>query len=628
MTIRWTDWWVGFLTRWGDRVRCHPKAAHALLLLAVGVAVYDLRSARMDPDWLRLFRADDPVLREYQSYAADGEGGRTLYLRLPAGDAPLAAIDAPGIVAVRPLALAEDSGSAWYALVLDSRGTAADHEETAETLRVRLRSANLEFGLTGGPVMLREFRASVQRDFVWTSLLSLVLVGVVLVVVLRSSLAVLLGVGYELAGMLRAIALAVRLTGDLNMLSAVLPCVLVGLGADFVIHCLAMAGEAGDGGEPAGRIYERLAVPMFGGALTTAAAFASLALADLRGLWSLGVLGALGLLFMFGCVILFLPPMLGVLRCSFPRRPEPVWVPRRRGLRLFLGAGLGVGCLVLAVFAGRLRPEDRLERLYDPELPSLVLLNQLREQLGFYPSPLFLRAEGARIMAAAESLANPALPFRMFLPPGGTLPPGPVVIPLFAVGNPFAAETFAGLEDELARLLGGADSFALTGEAAVSLHMNTLLQRGMTLAFGTVFLVLVVVLIVLFRRFRLVLGPLLVLLAATAGILGLMGLAGIRLSAYTLTLFPLFIGIGVDDCLYVTHLARDGGQLRRSPATALAITLTTVTTMLGYGSLLVARNAGFQAMGATATIGLLLMYAGAVYLLPALLPERGGFPAE
>ena len=52
----------------------------------------------------------------------------------------------------------------------------------------------------------------------------------------------------------------------------------------------------------------------------------------------------------------------------------------------------------------------------------------------------------------------------------------------------------------------------------------------------------------------------------------------------------------------------------------LAITLTTVTTLLGYGSLLIARNAGFQAMGATAVIGLALMYAGAVYLLPALLP--------
>jgi hypothetical protein len=323
---------------------------------------------------------------------------------------------------------------------------------------------------------------------------------------------------------------------------------------------------------------------------------------------------------MFGCVILFLPPMLGAMQYSVPRRLEPVWLPRRRGLGLLAGIGLGVGCLLLAGFVDRLRAEDRLERLYDPQLPSLVLLNQLRDQLGVYPSPLFLSTDGVRVLAAAERLADPALPFRVSLPPGGQLPSGSVVLPLFAVGNPFAAETFAGLEDELARLLGGPDTFVLTGEAAVSLHLNELLQRGMTLAFGMVFLVLVAVLLALFRHSRLVAGPLVVLLVITAGILGLMGLAGIRLSAYTLTLFPLFIGIGVDDCLYVTHLVQRGGQLRRSPETALAITLTTITTMLGYGSLLVARNAGFQAMGATATIGLLLMYAGAVYLLPALLP--------
>lgn len=620
MRAHWTDWWVGLLTRWGDRVRRYPRTAHALLLLAVAVALFDLRSARLDPDWLGLFRPDDPVLAEYQRYAVGSEGGRTLYLRLAAGEVPAAVQAVPGVVAMRPLTTPKGSGPAWYALVLDPQGNAADYERAAATVGDRLWAAGADFGLTGGPVMLQEFRESVQRDFVWTSLLSLGLVGLVLIVALRSPVAVLLGIGYELAGMLLAIAVAVRLTGDLNMLSAALPCVLVGLGADFVIHCLAVAGDPRASDDPAVRIYQRLAVPMFGGALTTAAAFASLALADLRGLRSLGVLGGLGLLLMFATVVLFLPPMLGLVRRSAPRRPNPVWLPRRRGLRLLMGAGLGVGCLVLAGFAGWLRTEDRLDRLYDPELPSLVLQNQLAEQFGVYPSPLFLATDGARLAAVADRLADPALPFRLSLP--GALPPGPLVVPLFALGNPFAAETFAGLQSELGRLLGGADSFTLTGEAAVSLHLNELLQRGMKLAFGAVFLVLLAVLVLLFRRFRLVLGPLLVLLVITAGILGLMGLVGIRLSAYTLTLFPLFVGIGVDDCLYVTHLNQGGGELRRSPETVLAITLTTVTTVLGYGSLLTARNAGFQAMGATAAIGLLLMYTGAVYLLPALLPAR------
>jgi predicted RND superfamily exporter protein len=395
--------------------------------------------------------------------------------------------------------------------------------------------------------------------------------------------------------------------------------VLVGLGADFVIHCLAVAGDPKEEGKPSVRIYQRLAVPMFGGALTTAAAFGSLALADLRGLRSVGVLGALGVMCMFLIVLLFLPVVLDRVRRSAPRCPTPVWLPRRRGWRLGIGAGLALACLAFAAFAGRLRTEERLDRLYDPELPSLTLQSELAGYLGVYPSPLFLAVDVCRLADVESQLAMPGLPFQLGMPAGGLPETGEVVLPLFARENPFAAAAFASLKRELSALFGGPDTFVLTGEASVTLHLNELLQRGMKMAFGAVFVVLLIVLILLFRRSRFVVSPLVVLLLIMGGILGLMALLGIRLSAYTLTLCPLFVGIGVDDCLYVTHLARDGKALRQSPETVLAITLTTVTTVFGYGSLLTARNAGFQAMGATATIGLILMYAGAIYLLPALL---------
>jgi predicted RND superfamily exporter protein len=627
----WTDRWTALLERWGQFMSRHRVATHVVLGLLVVAAAVDLRSARVNPDWLGLFEPQDPVLLQYQRYAADGEGGRTLYLKLQRDDAGKtqdALIDLSGVVMIRPLPPAHrGSPSLWFALVLDPKENPADYERTAEEIRQRLRKAGLPFGLTGAPVLLQEFRDSVQRDFVWTSLLSLALVGGVLLLILRSPVAVLLGIGYELAGLLVAVALCVRLTGDLNMLSAALPCVLVGLGADFVIHCLAVAGDPQEPGLPSVRIYRRLAVPMFGGALTTAAAFASLALADLQGLRTLGALGALGMLCMFVTVLLVLPPMLDRIRRSAPHCPTPVWLPRKRAWRRGLGLGLALACLVLAAFAGRLRSEDRLDHLYDPNLPSLVLQSELAGYLGVYPSPLFLAVDAFRLTDVADQLAAPGHPFQLVLPPGGLPATGKVIVPLFARENPFAADAFASLKKELAKLLGGPDTFVLTGEAAVSLHLNHLLQRGMTLAFGAVFLVLLAVLILLFRRTRFVAGPLTVLLLVMGGILGLMGLLGIRLSAYTLTLFPLFVGIGVDDCLYVTQLARDGKVLRESPETVLAITLTTVTTVFGYGSLLTAHNAGFQAMGATASIGLILMYAGAVYLLPALLGARSRRPA-
>ena len=104
--------------------------------------------------------------------------------------------------------------------------------------------------------------------------------------------------------------------------------------------------------------------------------------------------------------------------------------------------------------------------------------------------------------------------------------------------------------------------------------------------------------------------------------LGALGLFGISLSAYNLTLFPLFIGIGVDDCLYVAHAARRGRDLGDARHIVRGITLTTVTTLFAYGSLVYAKNYGFASMGKTAAIGLALTYLCALYVLPLFLRRR------
>jgi predicted RND superfamily exporter protein len=619
--------WTAGLARCGEGIAKHPGIAHGVLFLLVALAAFDLRSVRVDPDWFALLRPNDPVLQSYRQYAANGEGGRTLHLKWPAGatQPPQDVLgDIPGIETIRPLPLPQPrgDGALWFAAVLVPSENPDDYSAAAQAVRHQAGKAGIQLHLTGAPVMLEEYRLSVMHDFSWTSVLSLLLVAALLSTVLRSLRAVAWGVLYELAGLTIATALCVRLTGDLNMLSAALPCVLIGLGADFVIHCIAIARHREDSHGVAKQLYAQVARPMLGGALTTAAAFASLALADLRGLRSVGILGAAGVLLMFLAVILFLPARLESIRWAKQVNSIPTWLPRGATARRSIGLAFAAVCLFLSLFAGRLRTEDRLDHLYDPRLPSLELQAELADDLGVYPSPLFLSVDAERVLQAAEKLADPNLPFRIQADPASMPLSGPVVLPLFAKDNPFAEATFARLEAELAELLGGRDAFVLTGEASVSLHLNELLQRGMKLAFAAVIVVLLLVLVGMFRQVRLVAGPLAVLLLAVCGILGLMALLDIRLSAYTLTLFPLFVGIGVDDCLYVADLSRAGKTLRESPDTLLAITLTTATTVFGYGSLLVTSNPGFRAMGATATIGLLLMYAGAIYALPALLRAR------
>jgi predicted RND superfamily exporter protein len=135
-------------------------------------------------------------------------------------------------------------------------------------------------------------------------------------------------------------------------------------------------------------------------------------------------------------------------------------------------------------------------------------------------------------------------------------------------------------------------------------------------ALPAVFLTLAVLLLAWLRHPLAVASPLLCLALAIAASLGTMGWINIRLSVYTLTLIPLFVGIGIDDLLYVTHAQKSGVALEQNRPLLKAISLTTLTTILGYGSLTTAENNGFVAMGKTAVLGLALMYLTAILVLP------------
>jgi predicted exporter len=94
----------------------------------------------------------------------------------------------------------------------------------------------------------------------------------------------------------------------------------------------------------------------------------------------------------------------------------------------------------------------------------------------------------------------------------------------------------------------------------------------------------------------------------------------IRLSLYTIVLFPLFLGISVDDFIHILfHQLKNKEKLKSNSRLIQSITLTTITTVAGYGSLLIAANTGFRTMGLAAVIGLLVAFSCACYLLPILL---------
>jgi uncharacterized protein len=133
----------------------------------------------------------------------------------------------------------------------------------------------------------------------------------------------------------------------------------------------------------------------------------------------------------------------------------------------------------------------------------------------------------------------------------------------------------------------------------------------------------VVVIVVLVLRWRR--ESLMVIGSLVVGVLWLAGatmLLGLKINFCNFVAYPITFGIGVDYAVNVmTRYMQDGqrdvtGAVR---STGAAVGLCSLTTIIGYSSLLLAKNRALFLFGATAVLGEIACLTAAVVALPALL---------
>ncbi|NIM89510.1 MAG: MMPL family transporter [Candidatus Aminicenantes bacterium] len=103
---------------------------------------------------------------------------------------------------------------------------------------------------------------------------------------------------------------------------------------------------------------------------------------------------------------------------------------------------------------------------------------------------------------------------------------------------------------------------------------------------------------------------------------GLMKLVGMQLTVVNVMGIPLIIGIGIDDGVHIIHRwRREGrGKLRIIFAsTGKAIFLTSLTTMLAFGSLIFSVWRGFGQLGGALAIGVGTCFLTTVIILPGII---------
>ncbi len=173
------------------------------------------------------------------------------------------------------------------------------------------------------------------------------------------------------------------------------------------------------------------------------------------------------------------------------------------------------------------------------------------------------------------------------------------------------------------------DTDVIGSEQLMLVMMDATLEDGRNAAV----LALVVIALLLFIHFR---GPvgLLALIPLAVGtllMLGLMYVLDMKYNYMNLIATPIILGIGIDDGVHALHRYREVGSGRQAAARSFqsvgkAILLTSLTTMIGFGSVAFYEMRGMASFGQVLFMGVGACFLATVLVLPALLHVASARP--
>jgi hopanoid biosynthesis associated RND transporter like protein HpnN len=125
-----------------------------------------------------------------------------------------------------------------------------------------------------------------------------------------------------------------------------------------------------------------------------------------------------------------------------------------------------------------------------------------------------------------------------------------------------------------------------------------------------------------FKKMHLAILAMAPLIVGAVWMVGTMHLLGLQLTLVNLMGLPLILGIGIDDGVHILHRYRIEGRGKIKAvftSTGKAVLLTSLTTMLAFGSLVFATYRGLGSLGIALFIGVGTCFLSSVIILPALL---------
>lgn len=186
-------------------------------------------------------------------------------------------------------------------------------EELEKLVKDKQEKHNVKAGLSGILVLQRDEMVATTSDMQVSSLVSLVLIILIFYLGFRLLRYSLLAVLPLITGIITALGLTYLITGQLNLFTAMMGVILVGLGIDYAIHIIALYTEERDKGTPVreaiDHVFKKTSKGVVTGSITTATAFLMFSISSFPGFREFGIVLGVGIICTMAASIFMLPPL-------------------------------------------------------------------------------------------------------------------------------------------------------------------------------------------------------------------------------------------------------------------------------------------------------------------------------
>jgi predicted RND superfamily exporter protein len=165
------------------------------------------------------------------------------------------------------------------------------------------------------------------------------------------------------------------------------------------------------------------------------------------------------------------------------------------------------------------------------------------------------------------------------------------------------------------------ERYRLTGANLLTGYLKETIIKNLKSSMWLAGLIIIVMLLVYYRNLKSLVLSTLPLIVGLVTLSGIMVVFRLNFNYLSLIVLPMIIGIGIDDGVHLVTTfsrTRHSHMLEETSETGRAVVLTSLTTLVGFGSIALSHYPGLRSMGYVACIGIGACLFASIILLPAL----------